>query len=365
MKNILLITIPVSIIFFLLIENIFHAHPKKPRLLELTGKMETTNTLLNWAENEPYFAYSPRSDIDSLDGKYINNYGFISTPDIEMEKDSSTIRIVFLGGSSTAGTGKNLIDEETWPWKVSKTLNGKGLKVDFINAACGGFTTFDSFGILWSKVRFFNPDIIVVNHGWNDFGYFHQAIDDLIQFRKNEQNKYEGVKFRGYFETYKPLAIDPFIKWSQTFTRLRLLVYNKPGKGEIIFEEEFDTIQIKELQGTDVFYENLILIKEFGETFHAKVFFCKQPTLITNDSIDFSKNQEQYRVEFIQKRKDDFDLIYEIIDSVAEPNQIIDLRKLSGVEAYFWDHIHPSPQGTDEIASIVVDSLINNYFSKQ
>lgn len=365
MKNFILITIPVSIIVFLILENIFHAQKVKPNLMQLTGKMETVNTILDWAKNEPYFAYSPRLDIDSLDGKHINNYGFISTPDIEVEKDSNTIRIAFLGGSSTAGTGKNLIDEETWPWKVIELLKEKGHKVDFINAACGGFTTFDSFGILWSKVRFFNPDIVIVKHGWNDFGYFHQAMDDLIQFRKNEQNKYEGVKFKGYFETYKPLAIDPFIKWSQLLTRLRLLAYNKPGKGEIIFEEEFTKITTNVVEGSKVFYENMLLINGFCETFGISAFFCKQPTLITNEEVDFSENQEQYRVEFIQKRKDDFDLIYEIIDRVATQNQIIDLRTLSGVETYFWDHIHPSPQGTDEIARIVVDSLVNNYFANQ
>lgn len=365
MKNFIFITIPLCIIVFLIFENIFNAQPKKPNLMELTGRKQAVNTMLNWAKNEPYFAYSPRLDIDSLDGKYINNYGFISTPDIELEKDSNTVRIAFLGESSTAGTGKNLIDKETWPWKVIELLKNKGYKVDFINAACGGYTTFDSYGILWSKVRFFNPDIVIVNHGWNDFGYFHQKEVDLINFRKNEKKNFEGVEFKGYFESYQPLFIDPLIQWSQTLTRLRLIAFNKPGKGEIIFEEEYDLIKANEIGGSKVFYENMLLINEFCKTYEISTFFCKQPTLITNEDVDFSENQEQYRIEFIQQRKKDFDLIYEKIDTVANKNKVIDLRKLSGIEANFWDHIHPSPKGTDEIARIVADSLINNYFTKQ
>lgn len=364
MKNILLITVPASIILFLLIENIFHAQPKKPRLLELTGKMETTNTLLNWAENEPYFAYSPRSDIDSLSGKYINNHDFISTPDISLEKEENIIRIAFLGESSTAGTGKNLVDEATWPWKVNETLQQKGYKTDFINAACGGFTTFDSYGILWSKVRFFNPDIIVVNHGWNDFGYFHLDEEEMLNFRKNQKGKYEGVKFKGYFETYKPLFIDSFIYWSQILSRLRLLIFSKEGRGELIFEEEFEDILGKELLGVETFEENLFLIQTFCEAFNIACFYCKQPTLVTNKNIDFSENQEQYRVEFVQQRQEDFDKIYQVVGNLFPDNQIIDLREISGNEAYFWDHIHPSPEGTDAIAAIVADSLINQFFSK-
>ena len=41
MKNFLLITIPVSIIAFLVLENIFNAQKNKPNLMELTGKKET------------------------------------------------------------------------------------------------------------------------------------------------------------------------------------------------------------------------------------------------------------------------------------------------------------------------------------
>ena len=43
--------------------------------------------------------------------------------------------------------------------------------IDFINGALSGYTTFESYGRLWSRLRFFQPDVIVLYHGWNDMYY--------------------------------------------------------------------------------------------------------------------------------------------------------------------------------------------------
>ena len=65
-----------------------------------------------WDIRSPYSrkAYRPNTRIKGKGNpvKKVNSHGFVSTPEITYEKTEGTLRIAFLGGSSTAGTGKLL-----------------------------------------------------------------------------------------------------------------------------------------------------------------------------------------------------------------------------------------------------------------
>ena len=65
--------------------------------------------------------------------------------------------------NTTAGTGKNLPDEQTWPWKVVEAVR-KAVphkKVTLINAALGGYSSLESYGRFWSRIRFFAPEFAI------------------------------------------------------------------------------------------------------------------------------------------------------------------------------------------------------------
>ena len=81
---------------------------------------------------------------------------------LNRQKSSEVTRIVYLGGSSTAGTGAELADESTWPYKVNEILNKKNIKVDYINGALGGYTSFESYGRLWSRIRDSFPQTLLL-----------------------------------------------------------------------------------------------------------------------------------------------------------------------------------------------------------
>ncbi|MBT3222919.1 MAG: hypothetical protein HN348_27900, partial [Proteobacteria bacterium] len=87
-----------------------------------TGRAPGKNPMGDWAQVDAFSAYKAKPGAYKDMGKSVNSHGFISTPELSLEKPDDTLRIVFLGGSSTAGTGKILSDEETWPWKVTQRL---------------------------------------------------------------------------------------------------------------------------------------------------------------------------------------------------------------------------------------------------
>ena len=368
MKRFLVISLLVFFISLIFAELLFQFREDKLDLLVLTGKKEGINPMLStWAKNEPFFSYSATKSF-SLEGKTTNSYNFISTPEIEFAKDSSTTRIAFLGGSSTAGTGQLLIDEETWPWKVVELLKLKGLKnVDFINAAASGYTTFESYGILWSKLRFFKPDILVINHGWNDYAYFDSGKEGLISLRKNENGIYEGVNFGMHYETYAPKEIDKYIYFSQLLSRMRLMVWNEEGKGEVYSFKEIEVESAKNQDdiGKAAFKDNLKLIESFCALNGISCFFCLQPTLVTSMGLKPEIQAETKRVEYIKEHIKEYLEIYEILEGIVPESNIIDLTSVSLNEDNFMDYIHPSTRGTSRIAEIVTDSLWLNYFKSR
>lgn len=364
LKKILTISFPFFVLFFGMSEWYARQHCECNNLPELTGKALTNNPMSYWAFNDPFCAYSPKPGTYS-GGKTVNGLGFISTPEIKDRKPDSTIRIVYLGGSSAAGTGVVLKDEETWPWKVNEILKKSGYKVDFINGAVGGYTSFESYGLLFSRIRFFNPDIVVVYHGWNDSYYFSTTSGEMYKWRENDDGSY-SINFKTYYESFSPHWIDPFVQWSCLLTEFRLKFIHRQGRGELFSQEEMEQTAEGKFDKTRVrvFRENLLLIKALCELRGIRLFVCKQASLLPLLATERDKFHFEGQGFDMTGYKEAFDSIYAVIDSAFKRPEIIDLSSVSYDSGNFYDQIHPSEKGTTAIARIVSDSIIHNFFKK-
>lgn len=98
----------------------------------------------------------------------INSLGFRG-PEIDVPKPKSTIRIAFLGGSTTycANVSSN---EMTWPHLVWQELQRRwpSVKFDFVNGGVPGYGATNSEQNLKERIASLEPDIIVVYHASND-----------------------------------------------------------------------------------------------------------------------------------------------------------------------------------------------------
>jgi lysophospholipase L1-like esterase len=314
----------------------------------------------DWALVDAYSAYRGRpGHIVHLAGKRINSQGFVSTPELSLKKPRGTIRIAFLGGSAVAGTGITLTDEETWPWRVAERLRertGSG-GIEFINAALSGYTTFESYGRLWSRLRFYQPDIVVVCHAWNEMYYFDHA-DDMRTWRRLRDGSWGFHRTPGNWASREPLWVDRLIWPSQLLTRVRL-VLTRPDEAERSARKrelttDFDT------SGVDIFRTNLRLFRDSAPALGAQVFVAKQPTLIVDGLPASERERCRYHYHGFDHdtHVDAFRRLYAVIDEEIAPDRVIDLTSLSGVPEYFEDHIHPTPRGSEKIAEVVADALL-------
>jgi len=99
----------------------------------------------------------------------VDEYSFLTNArNYEFKKSAGEIRIATIGGSTTANI--NLTYEENWPGRLGILLQEAypHKKIKIINAGVPGFDTAQSIGNLALRVMPFNPDIVIIYHGYND-----------------------------------------------------------------------------------------------------------------------------------------------------------------------------------------------------
>lgn len=343
---------------FLLLEAGIRLTQPYVDLLALTGRKIGANPMREWAYVDAFSAYRGKPG-QYDEGKTVNSYGFISTPELTLEKPDNTIRIVFLGGSSTAGTGVNLPDEATWPWQTAVLLQERfpEYNIEFINGALGGYTSFESYGRLWSRIRFFSPDVVVVNHGWNEMYYFDR-IDNMPAWRTSPDGNWDFDQAPAPVTLLEPLPIDSVIRFSQTLTYLRLALASSAA-GEAGARRDVPLADTYDRRGIDVWRTNLRLLRDTADLLGAELFVMKQPTLIVPDLPPAERERVRYEYHGFdhEAHLDAYQRIYQTIDEEIAPERIIDVTPLSGRPELFFDHVHPTADGAAEISRLVADAL--------
>ena len=106
----------------------------------------------------------------------INSLGFRG-PEIESPKPQSTLRIAFLGGSTTFSQEVSG-NEYVWPHLVWKNLTERFTTntFDYVNAAVTAYSVNDSKLNFTHRVARYKPDIIVIYHAVNDIGINGMAL---------------------------------------------------------------------------------------------------------------------------------------------------------------------------------------------
>ena len=99
----------------------------------------------------------------------INGQGFRG-PEVAMPKPEGTIRIAFLGASTTL-CAEVQDTEQTWPHLVTEALKKRfpAVKFDYINAGAPGYTVQTTTENLRHRVAKYRPDVIFIYHATNNF----------------------------------------------------------------------------------------------------------------------------------------------------------------------------------------------------
>ena len=108
-----------------------------------------------------------------------NSFGMRSR-EIAREKPSGVYRVLCLGESSTFGA--KVEQDELYASVIERCLPGRiGGAVEVLNAGAPGYSLVQSYAYLESRALAFEPDVVVLYHGCNDFlsrSFVGQRVDD-------------------------------------------------------------------------------------------------------------------------------------------------------------------------------------------
>ena len=277
--------------------------------------------------------------------------GYHSAEFSRIKPDEET-RIVILGGSFVFGDHQKLTREEmmagydcNWISKVERKLHEAGHdNIRVINAGIPGHATFDSFGRLYSEIHLFDPDFVVLCHGWNDIKYFSDVSPEYSLLRR-----------------FKPKAmvtkedVSDIMETSQIYLRLKqLLQFTGSGlEGEIVEEKESSITPEAKKQ----FELTTRLFVEACKAINATPILLTQPRLIHENNTESERAKIAYGFQSLDH--DGICEAFAFIDSTflnypSNDSTVIahDFgSKFTGNDSLFTDQVHLNSAGNEALST--------------
>ena len=279
-----------------------------------------------------------------------NSFGFKS-PEFNVIKNDSTYRIIVLGGSSAYG---NFDNDKIWSHFLSYYLNKSMNKVgennyEVINTGVPGYNTFNSLGLLFSKIIDLDPDLIILYQLWNDFSYFPELNDSTLYHRGGHKNN-NNIFHDSYMIT-------------------SLSVISRLLRGKITNEKFLPpskTINTYNTYGLKQYKRNVEILAMVCKKYNIELLLSSQLTLYKsgNSPAEIDKlpygHTEYYLNAFnlgnnsLMKISNSYDNTY-----YFNPSKYIETNL-----DVLLDHIHPTVEGNDLLAKYMSRFIIENILYK-
>jgi lysophospholipase L1-like esterase len=295
---------------------------------------------------------------------FISSNGYRG-PAFDVRKPVDSYRVIVIGGSAVFD--QNVFDTpdsklNSWPNRVQTLLAQKGFAhVEVINAGIPGQSSADSLGRFFGQLWTYDPDMVIVYHGWNDFKSWHRMpvspetplIDRILPTdpADNPFTHYQGIA-------------DRILSFSQLYVKLRTRYFAWR------WEPNYEGAVPKSVEmangygsfGPRQHYLNLSLLVAAATTVGAQPVLIKQATLVSSDNSPEDRNR--ILNNYVSLEHDAivraYRESYRTIDRIAferEASVIDPTEAMNGRSELFTDHVHLTPTGSRELAGIVAANL--------
>jgi lysophospholipase L1-like esterase len=136
---------------------------------KIAGEKVLRNDAINYIkQSDGILGYVLKPGVN-LGGTYINRDGFAQRETLSLSKPAGTLRLAALGESTTQGHD---VDTANYPVYLRRRMQESGRSGTHVEMINGGVSGWISDQVaLWAekKVHAYQPDIVVLYVGWNDF----------------------------------------------------------------------------------------------------------------------------------------------------------------------------------------------------
>ena len=286
-----------------------------------------------------------------------NKYGFRG-PEIEKNKPDGVFRIMILGDSSAFGFAVN--QDEVFASILQRKLQKKypDKKIEVVNAAVMGYTTFSSLNFFREKGQRFNPDAIIISHN-ND------PDMDLDEDKNRVPPKY-----------LQPLM--KILYRSNIYMAIRREILNREYKNTPEIYKKISDGQGSRRVSPDDFGDNLQKIMDLAKKKGIKVIVVSMPR---NDWIHLKQDPKEDEEDKDDDEDEDASIVKDHDDGPPGPWELVLYRgimkevtlKNGGTfvdmlyewrdlpaESLFLDVMHPTKEGHEKIADRLYKVFVEN-----
>jgi hypothetical protein len=320
----------------------------------------------------------------------INAHGFRGDP-IEISKPKNTYRIFTLGGSTTF-SGR-LDYKDSYPAKLQNKLQQRypDIKIEVQNPAYHWYTTAHSVTNYVFRVRKFQPDLIVVFHGINDlFNGFsppwysvEDYKDDYSHYLGPTVNVGRARSYRRYplfskfllFDTLQQAVALSYTRFTpekeMDLSNLSSLSPQEVWRNLEAVESILTPVEISDFKSINSFQSNLDLLIKLVKMDNHSIIASSQPSLY-HKSLSEEERKSLYYAVYHAAEKGHYPDLESMIRgmemfnsesyNVARKNDIpyVDLAHYVPKSGkYFIDDVHMTREGTEIVAQLLYDYIVN------
>jgi len=223
----------------------------------------------------PYFGYVRR---DKGPNDLINSMGFWG-PELSVVKPEGTVRVVALGGSTTAGP-------TAWPYQLGKVLNAldDGPRFEVQNLGLGGWTSAEALSAFAMIGLSYEPDLVIVHCVNNDMEPM-RAVEPEVDY-SHYRRAMDVVQTDEGVATFKQDGSDIVdalaAKWSDLYVYAKLFKSGSiPGRASLHQLTTWPAATQPEPsdRGVAIFERNLRSIAALAEANGAAMMLTTMPAL--------------------------------------------------------------------------------------
>lgn len=344
---------------------------------------ETNSYMFTLDNFDPFLQFKPTENYASP----INTFGFRGK-EIKKNKPDGTYRIVVLGGSTVLSRGNSF--EKTAVRLLEKKLTKAypDKKFEVINAGVDGYTSEHSLIQYLFKIKDFQPDMIIMWHGINDWYYSCSSTEKTYGDFKADYSHYLSANAQMAKEYFQPepivsirlISFDFFIKFIKDnwYSDLFELYKNKQSFGGFYTEATKNKqYEMKDYPSLASYKRNVQSLIDTTKDDNVVLILGNQPVLysdhMTQDELSHIifpviNCTQNGKYPSIASAKTGLQAFSDTTKEIAEENDVsfVDLDKSvpKNLE-YFIDDVHYTDKGNETVAEtlykfITTKNIIEN-----
>ena len=318
-------------------------------------------------EYNTFIGYIPTSNKAGI-GWYTNNAHFRYNETLLEHKPKDEIRIFITGGSTAWGAGVK--QDQTFAHilevRLNKFLDHKK-KVKVIIAAAGAWASSQERVFIFSYIKEFKPDIIIMFSGWNDIYHAYTGKD---YNKEQDYLRYKEIIHPNSLKQDRFLRIAPpeYRKYNSKFYYLCSILYYKYSINKEYIINVINSIHLNPIKIKDNTLENIDVINYLSKKHDFKLVYCLQPSIYTTEKPlslwekNIRANIRHSHIGFPEYNIKNYEMLKSSLQLDALEKDYLFIEGDNAIKhekrSVFTDYIHLGDRGNKLIANYLYNVII-------